>query len=146
VERRLPQPAPLVLELGHPRLQLVGHLVEGVRQGRELVAASDVHAVTEPASGDPSRGIGEAAEGSDYRAALDVRDGCDQHQRREHRKEEPGAKPADGLVDPRLRREHNEGNVPRAGEPVRGERAEAPPGDLDLGRLGRHPDRPANGC
>jgi hypothetical protein len=85
-----------------------------------------VHAVTEPASGDPSRSIGESSEGADDRAALDVRDGRDQHQRREHGKEEPGAKPADGLVDPRLRREHDERNVPRAGETVRGERAEAP--------------------
>ena len=141
-KRRLPEAAPLLLELVHARLELVGHLVEGMGEGRKLVAAPHVDAVAEPAARDSPRCVGEAAERADDRAALDVRDGGDHEQRREHGEEEPRAQPAGGLVDPRLRRQDDERCLARLGEPVRGERAEPPSGDTDLRRLGRRANRP----
>ena len=56
---RLTQSPPLVREVGHPRLELLGHLVERAAQRGELVTSADGDALLKPAGGDRVRGLRE---------------------------------------------------------------------------------------
>ena len=88
--------------------RVVGHLVEGGAEPRELVAALDLDAAVEPAAGDRVRGGGEAVERGHDRAADRVSDERDQEQRDEQPDQQPPVRPRDRVVDPVLRRQQRE--------------------------------------
>jgi len=105
------QPRALGAELLDARFELVGHLVEGKAKTRELVASSHGDPAVEPPAGDCVRGIRETAERLDDRATDNVGDEGDQGQRAEQADQEAAVEGADGVVDPRLRREQGESRV-----------------------------------
>ena len=79
----------LLVELAPPRVELVGHLVERQAELGELVPALDLHSAVEPAARDLVRSGGEAAEPVHDRPPLEVRDQDQQHERDQHRHDEP---------------------------------------------------------
>ena len=137
------QPAALGVQLREPRLQLVGHVVEGAAEGCKLVGAGDGDALTEPTLCDPSRGVGEAAKRVHDRATFDERDEGDERECADQPQEKTVALRGARCVDLRLRREDGETNRGRAGEWRPGERAIPRSADahgLELARSDR--DRP----
>ena len=100
---RVAEARPLGVELAQPRLELVGHLVERPTELGELVSSLDGHTLVELALRDAARGLDEGAERPDDRAALDVREQCDQHERDQQRHEDPSLGGGHRGVDPRLR-------------------------------------------
>ena len=77
---RVTQALPLVLEVGQPCLQLLGHLVEGSSHSRELVPAAHLNPLVQTSGRDRVCRSGELAEGADDRPTGDVRDEADQQQ------------------------------------------------------------------
>ena len=100
---RLAQPRPLRVELVHPLLELIGHLVERDPEARELVPAGHLHPPVEPAARDRVRGVRQAAERDDDRAADHVGDEGNQDQRAEDAEHEAAVGLAHGAVDSPLR-------------------------------------------
>src|SRR5450830_684859 len=70
-QRRLPEPSPLLLELLHPCLQLLGHLVEGDRETGELVAPAHRHTFVQVPACDRSRLPGQLAHAAHDHLALE---------------------------------------------------------------------------
>ena len=105
---RVADAAALGVELAQARLELRGHVVEGLPEGGELVAAPHGHALLQLALGDRARGGGELAQGADDRAAEGVGEDADGDHGHGREEEEAAAQVADGLVDVRLRAERDE--------------------------------------
>ena len=58
---RVAETAPLGIELGHASLELVGHLVEGDPEARELVTALNGDTLVEASARDGVRGVRKPA-------------------------------------------------------------------------------------
>ena len=107
---RVADAAALGVELAHARLELRGHVVEGLPEGGELVAAPHGHPLFQLALGDRARGGGELAQGADDRAAEGVGEDADGDHGHGREEQEAAAQVADGLVDVRLRAERDQGD------------------------------------
>ena len=126
---RVAHAAALGVELAQARLELRGHVVEGLPEGGELVAAAHGHALLELALGDRACGGGQLAQGADDRAAERVGQDADGDHGHGREEEEAAGQVADGLVDARLRAERDERDRRTLrllrGQQLRAERAEA---------------------
>ena len=136
--RRLAQPPTLLVQLRHPGLELVGHLVEGVAETCELVAAlDDGHAPVEAALCDVVGGRYEPAERADDRATLEVGDQDQEHERDQHRQLEPARDRSGRSVDRPLRLEQHETRTTRRGRRLGRKGPEAIVLQRHLARLAR---------
>jgi hypothetical protein len=135
--RRVAHARSLGVELAQPGLELVCHLVECTAQLCELVAALDRHPFVELAMGDASRGLDERGERPHDRAALDVREQRDQHERDEQGNEDAALGRRDRVVDPTLRGEDRHARAGRGRQRIGGEQAIASRSERRRARLAR---------
>ena len=96
---RLAEPAALGGELAQPFLELGGHVVEGLAERGELVAAADGDALLELSASHGAGGGGQLAEGADDGAAERVRHDAHGGHGREGEEEEAAAEVARRGVD-----------------------------------------------
>ena len=122
---RVAQPAALGLQLGDPRLELAGHLVERAAELGELVAAANVDAFAQSSARDALRRVREPAQCAHDRTTFDIRDEGDEREQDEQREQQAIARRRVRRVDARLRRQHREGRRREHAVPVQRDAARA---------------------
>ena len=111
---RVPQATAFLLEVGEALLQLLGHVVERVAEGGELVPAVHVDPLVQSPGRDRVRRRRELREAADDRATGEVRDAADQRYGGEQPGEQAGLEAALLRVEQALRHggdEHRTGRV-----------------------------------
>ena len=99
------KPLALRLELAQPLTELLGHLVERLRQHRELVTAVHRDATRKVAAGDCIRRVHEPRHGANDRATLEPGDQADEDERGEQCSKQSAFGLRARRVDPSLRRQ-----------------------------------------
>jgi hypothetical protein len=123
VRQRFAYPGALGLELGEPRLELLGHVVERGAQRSELVVPADGDALTEAPERDPASSGGDPAEVPGDRPSLEICDDAHEPQAGEQPEQEPVPRARVSRVDDPLRRQDSQSPLGQSRQPGSGERA-----------------------